>query len=74
MLHNLPAIVVDLERTAKKELGMTIDQLTPSENLLNKKFNQKFDGRMWKATVSTFTKGATSAVDVFTLLYRMGRR
>ena len=56
----------------KRELGMTFDMLTPSENFLQKKFDQKFDGKRWKATVSSFQKGDNSASDMFTLKYRNG--
>ena len=45
LLQDLPAIVVDLEVTVKRELGMTFDMLTPSENFLQKKFDQRFDAR-----------------------------
>ena len=74
LLQDLPAIVVDLEVTAKRELGINFSTLTPSESFLNKKFDQKFDGKKWKATVLSFEKKDNAAADVFTLGYRDGKR
>ena len=73
LLFDLPVIIVDLELTVKRELGMQFDIQTPSENFVGKQFLQKFDARpgMWKATVLGFSTdlSVSSLADVFTLKY-----
>ena len=56
LLTDLPAVVVDLEKTVKDELGLEFNQLTPSLSFVNKTFMQAFshDGgrvKKWKAIV-----------------------
>ena len=50
---DLPAIVVDLELTAKAECGFSLTSLSPSEVFVNKTFKQSFEGHShpFKATV-----------------------
>ena len=38
LIVDLPVVVVDLERTAKAQLGLSLSQLTPSVNFIGKTF------------------------------------
>ena len=76
LIVDLPVVVVDLERTAKAQLGLSLSQLTPSVNFIGKTFWQKFEnagGRAtrWKATVkaTVLSDRGVAAADMFTLAY-----
>lgn len=73
---SLPTIVVDLELRAKTAVGITVNLLTPSNNLLRKTFMQKFDGypKKFKAFVNRFeaSPDGVSASDRFILRYKDG--
>lgn len=70
---DLPSIAADLEETAKSQLGVDYSLMTPSNNFINKTFNQKFEGyrNAFKARVKSFEASADgiSTNDNFKLIY-----
>ena len=83
MSTDVPAVVVDLEVTVKRELNMNYTQLTASNLFLKKTFTQEFAPTTagarpsrWKATVKDFTASddGIAANDMFAVGYKDGTK